>query len=226
MIAHIGSMRIALSLLKLKKEQGISYTVHAPSEDLNIASFNPKLRRLAIDELHRSIQLAAKVDAELWVVHPRLYSGLSWAYPGHQWNLNLEALKDLREKAEGIGLCVGIENMPRGRFLLGSSKDFTNFFAERTMEDAAMTLDVGHANTHDEVGEFLTRLGSRIVHMHIHDNYGSRDEHNLIGRGTTDWLAVSRFLKTRSFSGFLIVESTSETIESYGKAREMLGPDR
>jgi len=87
----------ARSLLKLKKEQGLSYTVHAPSEDLNIASFNPKLRRLAIDELSRSIRLAAKVDAELWVVHPGLYSGLSWAYPGHQWSLNLEALKDLRE---------------------------------------------------------------------------------------------------------------------------------
>ena len=94
------------------------------------------------------------------------------------------------------------------------------------MEDAAMTLDVGHANTHDEVGEFLTRLGSRIIHMHIHDNYGSRDEHNQIGRGTTDWGAVSRFLKTESFSGFLIVESTSEPIDSYRKAHEMLGLDR
>ena len=158
-------------------------------------------------------------------MHPDLYSGLSWAYPGHQWSPNLEALEDLREKAEGVGLCVGIENMPRGRFLLGSSKDFTNFFTEMTMDDAAMTLDVSHANTH-EVCEFLTRLGSRIIHMHIHDNYGSHDEHNLIGRGTTDWVAVTRFLKTRSFPGFVIVESTSETIKSYRKACEMLGLDR
>ena len=219
-IAHRLNEGRARRLQKLKKKLGLRYTVHAPFEDLNIASLNPKTRKIAVDELSRSIRFAARIDAEVWVVHPGLHSGLSWAYPGLQWKLNLEAPSHLKGKAEDLGLCVAIENMPRDHFVLGSSQDFLTFFAEGPMLGTKMTLDVGHANTHNEIDEFFAKLGGRICHMHIHDNHGRSDEHNTIGRGTTDWVAVTRFVRNEKFSGFLIVESTSGTMESYKKACE------
>jgi len=212
----------AKSLQRLRSRLGLNYTVHAPFEDQNIASLNKKHRDSDIVRLLSSLEFAAKIDAEIWVVHPGLYSGLSWAYPGRQWTLNLEALELLREKAEDLGLRVAVENMPYNFFILSSHRDFEAFFAERSMRAAKMTFDVGHANTLGEVETLLRRFGDRIVHIHLHDNYGTHDEHNMIGRGTVDWVTLARFLRRRRFAGCLVVESVNRTIESYRKAGEIL----
>jgi sugar phosphate isomerase/epimerase len=213
------------SLQELKKRLDLTYTIHAPFEDLNVATLNMKRRESTLTTLLRSIDLAAKVDAQLWVVHPGLYSGLDWAYPHRQWSLNLEAIETLREKAQSLGLTITVENMPRHSFILGSCRDFETFVRERSMNKSRMAFDIGHANTFSQVGEFLKQFGNRISHIHLHDNYGERDEHNMIGRGTVDWSVLKDFLTRGSFQGLIVIESVKNTLESLGKAKSMLGVD-
>ena len=213
------------SLQKLKKKLDLTCTVHAPFEDLNEATLNMKRRWSTVNMLLGSIDLAAKVDAKLWVVHPGLYSGLDWAYPHRQWSLNLEAIETLREKAQSLGLDIAVENMPRHSFILGSCRDFETFVTERSVNRQKLAFDIGHANTFNQVGEFLKQFGNRISHIHLHDNYGERDEHNMIGRGTVDWSRLKDFLAKSSFQGLMVVESVKDTLESYRKVKSMLGVD-
>lgn len=215
--------RRAKSLQKLKRKLDLTYTVHAPFEDLNIATLNMRRRETTLTALQRSIELAAKIDAEVWVVHPGLYSGLSWAYPRRQWDLNLEAIEILGEKARLLGMNIAVENMPRHSFILGSCRDLELFLAERSVSRSKLTFDIGHANTYNQVNEFLRQFSDRIFHVHLHDNHGECDEHNVIGQGTVPWSALKGSLAKKSFQGLMVIESVKGTLESYRKAKSMLG---
>ncbi len=215
----------AKSLQRLKRKLDLTYTVHAPFEDLNIATLNMKRRESTLTTLLRSINLAAKVDAEVWVVHPGLYTGLGWAYPNRQWRLNFEAVEILRERTQSLGLKIAVENMPRHSFILGSCRDFELFVAERSMSGSELAFDIGHANTYNQVGEFLKQFGDRISHIHLHDNYGERDEHNTIGQGVVHWSVLKDFLAKKGFRGLIVIESIEGTFESYRKAKSMLRID-
>ena len=55
-------------------------------------------------------------------------------------------------------------------------------------------LDIGHLNVAIHTGKFkmnmegfLEKVKSRVVHIHAHNNYGERDEHNSLDEGNFDW---------------------------------------
>jgi sugar phosphate isomerase/epimerase len=147
-------------------------------------------------------------------------SGLSWVYPNTQWQLTLDSLKILSEKAEDSGLKVAVENMPSRSFILSSKDDFANLFFKRRIGNIKMTLDIGHANIMGGLNWFLNFLGDRIIEVHLHDNHGSFDEHNAIGHGTVDWRRLIQALINKKFQGFMIIESIKGVVESY---RRMIG---
>ncbi len=55
-----------------------------------------------------------------------------------------------------------------------------------------LCLDVGHANLCSSIppSEWIRRMGGSLMHVHLHDNNGERDEHLPLGRGTIDADAV------------------------------------
>ena len=50
----------------------IKYTIHAPFLDVNIASLSTKSRKISIEQVKDSINLANEIDAGVVVVHPGL----------------------------------------------------------------------------------------------------------------------------------------------------------
>ena len=50
-------------------------------------------------------------------------------------------------------------------------------------------LDVGHAHAFTSLPpvQWVERLGSRIIHLHVHDNPGDDDRHLPPGEGTIDF---------------------------------------
>ncbi len=52
--------------------------------------------------------------------------------------------------------------------------------------------------------ELVRLLGDAIVHMHVHDNHGQRDEHLPMGRGTIDFSVLAPVLAR--FDGMAIAE--------------------
>ena len=62
--------------------------------------------------------------------------------------------------------------------------------------------DVGHANfgKHPQY-ESMTLLGKRIRVLHLHDNYGTRDDHSMPYFGTIDWEEIMRALRDIGYEG-------------------------
>ena len=57
-------------------------------------------------------------------------------------------------------------------------------------ENVGFIFDVGHANTNGNVESFL-KLKDKMIHTHVHDNHGERDEHLPVGNGTVPWKKVA-----------------------------------
>ena len=205
---------------KLAKLHEISFSVHAPFADMNIASPIPTIRRFMLKRMEKSIIHAASLKAELLVFHPGLKTGLSHFQPEKDWKTNLESIRWLISKANQNDVKVTIENVPAiFPFIIQNFDSFKRFF-EEINEDLDITLDIGHCNINNDTEDFIKTFGGKIVHVHLHDNDGKRDLHLGIGNGTVNWNEVISLLKKVGFNGSVVVESVENVGESLKKAKK------
>jgi sugar phosphate isomerase/epimerase len=216
------------ALTKLKSDYGLTYTMHAPFCSVNLASINPKLREASLNEILQSISYANELGCELVVVHPGIIS-----YPRNLKKfeqISSESQRDsflqICEKAENERILVCLENMPRlppafkrtwtGEALVEIIDEFMSVFLQ-------LALDVGHCNTTDvPIPQMIRNFGSRIKHVHIHDNNGFSETHSIVGQGSVPWQAVIETLCEIQYNGLLIDEH--RTIEGQKRGREYLEP--
>jgi len=73
-------------------------------------------------------------------------------------------------------------------------------------------FDSGHFNLFSKVPveKWLSMLGGKLREMHLHDNYGTRDDHLPIGQGTFPFRDLKPFLKAHRESLILNAEIHEE----------------
>ena len=178
-------------------------TIHLPFSDLNLASLNQPIWDETLRQLTSCISLASEF-ADLMVVHPGYLSPLGMQMPDLAWQQTILGLQRLCDFAEDYGVLIAVENMPKMEFIFGKDPhEMAGMIELADRDNLGMTLDVGHAHTNGVLTEFLEM--DEIVHVHIHDNKGRRDEHLPIGQGTVDWESVmSRLLERHGKCRFVI----------------------
>ncbi len=164
-------------------------TVHAPFSDINIASFNERIREASLEIIRETLELSAELEAVAVTIHPGHCSPVSVKNRREYLEIHRESLREITRWSEEYGVKVGVENMPRFPILDAQNCDR---LAEIIGEiEIGVTFDVGHLNTTTrDFDRFLELFGGRIVHVHIHDNSGERDEHLPVGAGTIPWRRV------------------------------------
>ena len=208
-------------ILRVSKSREISYTVHGPICDLNLATLNPQLRGLVVKRLKKSLVNAASLGAARWVLHPGTHGALSWVRLGEDWDVNLRNLREIEQFARALKVEVGIENISAGLAILGHVKDFLRLYRDWP-KAPQVAFDVGHAHIKREIDEFISRLGSRIIHVHAHDNHGDTDRHLSIGSGTVRWRKVLRSLLETGFEGQIVIESAKAPFASHRKIEDLV----
>ncbi len=203
------------------RNQGVTYSVHGPICDINPATLNPELRSIVMKRLARSLENAASLDAETWVLHPGTHGALSWVLPGIDQRVNLRSLQQLAKMGQKLNVQVAIENISSGLAVLGRAGDFQTLY-KNWKRAPDMALDLGHSHIKGETEAYLNRLGSHIVHVHAHDNKADFDKHLAVGKGTVPWARVLRSLNKIGFKGRIIVESTSGPYSSLSKIQTLL----
>ncbi|MBU3902079.1 MAG: sugar phosphate isomerase/epimerase, partial [Candidatus Thermoplasmatota archaeon] len=63
---------------------------------------------------------------------------------------------------------------------------------------------IGHANTNNNIHEFLDY--GKFANVHIHDNIGKSDPHLVIGEGNIDFRNVLKKLNEK-YNGVVVIES-------------------
>ena len=168
---------------------GMKGTVHAPFSDVNIGSFNERLRQASLEVVRETIELAAELGAISVTIHPGHCSPVSMKNRRRYLEIHRESLRTVAEWGAEYGVRVGVENMPRFPILDAQTCERLRELVEDI--EIGVTFDVGHLNTTTGKFErFLDVFRDRIIHVHLHDNSGERDEHLALGDGTVPWVKV------------------------------------
>jgi sugar phosphate isomerase/epimerase len=177
------------------------------------------IRKAAVEELKYCIEAFAHLGAAWMNIHP------DRNVPMHDRKYiidrNVQSLRELLPVAEQCGVGLMIENLPG---------EFNTLAQLAQLLDAVpalgLHLDIGHANLMVEkntTGEILETYGSRLRHVHLHDNKGgTADLHLALGSGTMDIPAQLRRLKQCGYDGTITLEVFTADRHFLAYSRDML----
>ena len=218
---HTLNEKRVVALNEKAKSQDITYTVHCPFADINIASPSKPMLKASMKRLKKSMEYAKKLNAELWILHPGLITGISPFYPGREWKQNIQSIKQLAASAKEYGLRVAIENLPKKYgSIMKTPEDFLMLYDETDFE-IGIVLDVGHSNLENQTQHFIKKLPDRIWHFHLSDNIGEADQHLGIGYGKIDWNDFASKVKQMHFNGIIMLESVFNVEESFSSLKRL-----
>ena len=207
-------------LREIKRSNDILYTVHSPILAVDIATSNARIRALSTRLIMESILHASEIEAELVVVHPGMHSPLQHLIPKINWDLNRESLRTIIAYGEDLGVTVTVENMPVNTpCFLQTVEEFQTLANEGL--PLYITLDVGHANTVSQLQPFLEFMKDRILHIHLHDNKGSNDDHMVVGTGTIDWELLKSNLDLDNITAVIEANTLADAKSSLISARQL-----
>ncbi len=178
-------------------------SVHGPLGNASLASINPGIWRESLRQHVAAVELAHDIGARVLVTHPGDLRDPRFA--GEFMRLSVEALGALARRAEELDVTLAVENCgPYHSGIDRTAADLAELLSRVASPKLAVCLDVGHGAVNRNTAEIVELLGAKIVHLHVHDNHGTRDEHLPMGRGTIDFEVLAPVL--RRFDGMAIAE--------------------
>lgn len=161
------------------------------------------VRRASVCELRRCLEIFGIVGARWMNLHPDRHA------PMHDRRFfieqNIRTIQELLPDARRLGVGLMIENLPgdyNSAPQLGELLD--------PIPELGLHLDIGHANLevpHNTTEEILTAYGTRLRHVHLHDNRGGQaDLHLPLGAGTVDLPETVGALKKCGYDGTITLE--------------------
>jgi sugar phosphate isomerase/epimerase len=184
----------------------LTITIHLPYSDLNLASMNQPIWEETVRQMKGCLSIASEF-CRLAVVHPGHLSPLGMQMPDAAWSQNILGIQQICDHACQLDMQIAVENMVNMPALLGRRpEEITGILETVDRDNAGFILDVGHANTNGCLDRFL-ELKDMVIHVHIHDNHGQKDEHLPVGFGTVPWdMVVAAF---DGYRGRMVTESRS-----------------
>jgi sugar phosphate isomerase/epimerase len=220
-IHKLDKKRVA-SLKEAAKSHDLTYSLHAPFADINIASPSKDMLSASMKRLKQSMIYANEMDAKVWVFHPGAKTGIGQFYPDGDWKQNNQSIQELYRQAEDLGVNIALENLPaKYYFFMSKAEDFARFYRETNLP-VGIVLDLGHAELEGQIQPFFNLLADKIIHIHASDNDGQEDLHLGVGRGKIDYNMFGETVKKIGYDKSVIVESITDVPESIKKLKQLL----
>jgi sugar phosphate isomerase/epimerase len=185
------------------------------------ASIDPAVRRLAVQETKRALEIARQIDTGFLVLHLGLPSVV--ARPGqNNRDAAVRSLEEIHEHAAPLGVSLAIE-------LLANELSSAAALVELIEDDlelpgTGVCLDFGHAHLAGDLVDAIETASGHVLTTHVHDNGGRRDDHLAPYAGTIDWPAALMAIRKVGYEGALIFEmadtgSAGAALEQAARAR-------
>ena len=201
--------------------RGMSIICHLPTF-VSTADLTDSIRQASLQEMFRSLEIAAQLGARKVVLHPGHIGGLGIYVVETALEHANNSLAAIIEHAQKVGLCVCLENMfPRCRAFV-EPDDFVDIL--QRFPELKLTLDTGHANIGARGGrrilQFIEKFGHRIGHLHISDNLGQRDDHIPLGSGVINFEKIARAIKHSGYNDTATLEIFTEDRQALVQSRQ------
>jgi len=192
----------AVTIKKAIEDLGLKVVGHT-AYYLPLCNPFESLRRTAVDELKRCIEVFAALEADWMNLHPDRQAPLHDR--AFVIDRNLQTIRELLPVAHEFGIGLMIENLP-GSF--NTPRQLAELLDP--IPELGLHLDIGHANLlvdHNTTEDILKSYGSRLCHVHLHDNKGGgADLHLPLGAGTLDLSHCIRSLQRSGYDDTITLE--------------------
>jgi sugar phosphate isomerase/epimerase len=207
-------------LLNALDRKQMKLVCHLPSF-VYTADLTHGLRKASLNEVLKSLEVAAELGCLKAVLHPSYITGLGIFVIDQAREYALESLDAIMEKAHQLDLLICLENLFPKAHSLVEPEEFADIFVK--FPNLKMTLDTGHAHIEDTEGKraikFIERFPDRIDHIHVSDNLGEADNHLPVGTGTVNFHEIVKALKHIEYDDTI-------TLEVFSKDRDYLKMSR
>ena len=209
-------------VVKLLQETGLAvsnincnctfgYWRHAPPEpyfEPSLISPVPRYRKDRTDLILRTLQFANDVGAaNISITSGRCLGGMPPDKAAAQF---AESIKPVLDRAEALGVNVGIECEPG--LLLEYVAELREWIDRLNHPRFGANLDIGHSVVIGErIDEAVQTLAGRIWNLHVEDLPGRKHYHMIPGEGNFDWGTLKSSLERIGYDRFLTVELYTQT---------------
>lgn len=215
--------------------------IHAPFHDLPLVSTNPRVEREAVRQVRETIRAANALGLKVVTVHAVPPGRI----PEPEFIQRLVAnLRTLGDEARSAGVVIGVENVAYpsdpeehvglldavGHPAVGATLDVGHIALRIKRDGVGTATEVPGARLYNErLLELIDRLGTRIIHVHVHDvRADDLRDHRAVGRGVIDFSAVIAHLEALGYAGLLELEleeldAEAAAAESLDYLRRLLG---
>lgn len=204
---------------------------HTPTF-VDICNFYEGLREASIRETVKAMSVAYELEVRLLTVHPGFRFPLLSKEKAFQ--NTVRSLNKLLAKAEDYDMVLGVENLPSGFFPSAEHftrvKEFEDLFSQLGSDRLSLVLDISHAYLpgSDQPQNFINELYDRLVHVHVSDNLGERDDHLPLGAGRTDYKTPLKELAKKGYNKTITLEifaiDRDYLLLSKNKVKELFEP--
>jgi sugar phosphate isomerase/epimerase len=195
---------VADDILRARETLGLEFQVHVPMSDVNIGSVYEPMRVASVNEIRKVFAACRRLDITVVTVHPGFVNGIAFLDRSRPLAVTRRSIQELAPAAEDHGVVMAVENLPANINATCTRADELLSVVDGTT--AGICFDMGHANTAGEVDGMLRHV-ARFRNVHLHNNEGQWDQHNVIDDGTADLGKVVSALRS-SYSGNIIIEAT------------------
>jgi len=211
-----GGRILASELSRVAGSYGVSFCqAHAPFSDFRIGAENEGHNLSVYNSITESIAIAARLGAPTIVVHP---AEICPRLSGDQrFEMNMELYSHLIRVAKSVGIGISIENIwarhPDKNDKIVSSvcsdaEELIRYADALSADGVTVCFDAGHAGLVGESAAGMVKaLGSRIKHIHLHDNDFETDSHTLPYLANTNYPSLCKALGRVGYSGDVSLES-------------------
>jgi sugar phosphate isomerase/epimerase len=205
------------AIRKALEQHGLKVVGHTAFY-LPMGSAFEDLRCACVCELRRCLEKFSEVGAKWMNLHPDRYT------PMHDRRFfierNIQSIREILPDAQRLGVGLMIENLPGDYNTAAQLGELLD-----PVPELGLHLDIGHANLQvkeNSTEEILAAYGSRLRHVHLHDNRGGEDLHLPLGVGNLDVHRGIRALKKCGYDGTITLEVFTPDKHYLSYSRDLL----
>ncbi|HQK99383.1 MAG TPA: sugar phosphate isomerase/epimerase family protein [Smithellaceae bacterium] len=173
-------------------DAGLNVTFHAPFVDLRPGALDERLRKASLERIRQAVDLAP-LFRPLKIVCHACFDERYYVDCDDLWlSQSRKTWRDIITAAQSAQAMIVLENV--------YEKDpglLVRLHHALDGEAVGLCFDTGHFNAFAGVSleQWLSQSGRLIRHLHLHDNFGKRDEHLPIGAGTFPFVRLFEYLR-------------------------------
>jgi D-psicose/D-tagatose/L-ribulose 3-epimerase len=174
--------------------------ISIPCVAVGLIDFNPSVRRFHIERVAAYLDLAYEYEARNVLVVLGEYIWNREVIPAQeQWELGVEAIRQLGDLAAELDLEIVLELEPFAQSLVNNVETMVRFLDDVGQANVKANLDISHlVLSRVDAGE-IRRLAGRVGHVHLSDCDGRVHGDLPPGRGVIDFAPYLREIAALDF---------------------------